>query len=35
MAANSPVVEIHALTKRYGRTTALDGLDLRVDRGEV
>jgi ABC-2 type transport system ATP-binding protein len=35
MAATMPVVEFHALTKRYGRTTALDGLDLRVDRGEV
>jgi ABC-2 type transport system ATP-binding protein len=35
MPADSPVLETRALVKRYGRTTALDGLDLRVDRGEV
>jgi len=29
------VVEAHGLTKRYGRTMALDGLDLEVRRGEV
>jgi ABC-2 type transport system ATP-binding protein len=30
-----PVVQTHALIKRYGRTTALDGLELTVNRGEV
>lgn len=29
------VVEAHALTKRFGKVTALDGLDLFVERGEV
>ncbi|HIV57284.1 MAG TPA: ABC transporter ATP-binding protein [Candidatus Stackebrandtia faecavium] len=28
-------VEIHDLVKKYGRTRALDGLDLQVERGEV
>jgi ABC-2 type transport system ATP-binding protein len=28
-------VEVSGLHKRYGRTTALESLDLRVDRGEV
>src|SRR5581483_9902604 len=28
-------IETRSLTKRYGRTLALDGLDLRVTRGEV
>ena len=31
----SLVVEAAGLTKRYGRTMALDGLDLEVRRGEV
>jgi ABC-2 type transport system ATP-binding protein len=35
VTAATPVVEAHGLTKRYGRTTALDGLDLEVRRGEV
>ena len=30
-----PVVQTHALVKRYGRTAALDGLELTVGRGEV
>jgi len=30
-----PAVETHALHKRYGRTVALESLDLRVERGEV
>lgn len=30
-----PVVEINGLVKAFGSTRALDGLDLRVDRGEV
>ncbi len=29
------VIEASGLTKRYGRTVAVDHLDLRVDRGEV
>jgi ABC-2 type transport system ATP-binding protein len=29
------VIEVRGLTKRYGDRTALDGLDLRVRRGEV
>ena len=29
------VIDIQGLTKRYGTTTALDGLDLHVRRGEV
>ena len=28
-------IETHALRKTYGGTVALDGLDLRVERGEV
>ncbi|HMJ80492.1 MAG TPA: ATP-binding cassette domain-containing protein, partial [Candidatus Dormibacteraeota bacterium] len=30
-----PVIETENLVKRYGRTTALDGLSMRVPRGEV
>ena len=29
------IIETSGLTKRYGRTRALDGLDLRVNAGEV
>src|SRR5580698_2032428 len=32
---NANAIEIRGLTKSYGRTTALDGLDLAVRRGEV
>ena len=32
---NQPDIEIHGLTKRFGPTQALDGLDLRVGPGEV
>ena len=28
-------IEAHGLTKRYGKTTALDGIDLEVDEGRV
>jgi len=35
MSAPSPVIETTALRKRFRRITALDGLDLRVDAGEV
>src|SRR3954454_21722249 len=31
----TPVIETSGLTKRYGRTVALDGLDLTVRPGEV
>ncbi len=30
-----PAVTLEGLTKRYGRTTALDGVDLEVDEGSV
>jgi ABC-2 type transport system ATP-binding protein len=29
------VIETHGLTKRYGPTTAVDGLDLTLNKGEV
>ncbi|WP_327066680.1 ABC transporter ATP-binding protein [Kitasatospora sp. NBC_01302] len=32
---NSPAVEIAGLVKRYGDKTAVDGLDLRIERGTV
>jgi ABC-2 type transport system ATP-binding protein len=32
---NSPAVEVRGLVKRYGARTAVDGLDLRLDRGQV
>ncbi len=32
---DGPAVETRGLHKRYGRTVALDALDLRVERGEV
>lgn len=31
---NTPVIEAHALTKTFGTTTALAGVDLAVARGE-
>jgi len=30
-----PAIELRGLTKSYGPTRALDGLDLRVERGEI
>ncbi len=33
--ADEPVVELRNLSKRYGRTLALDAIDLRVDPGQV
>lgn len=30
-----PVIEVNDLVKRYGDTTALDGVDLTVDEGEI
>jgi ABC-type multidrug transport system ATPase subunit len=35
MPSNQPIIESHGLGKRYGPVRAVDGLDLRVDRGEV
>ncbi|MFC4086182.1 ABC transporter ATP-binding protein [Amycolatopsis samaneae] len=32
---SAPAVEITGLVKRYGPTTAVDGLDLRMERGSV
>ena len=32
---SAPVVEVAGLTKVFGRTLALDGVDLSVERGEV
>ncbi|NYF09081.1 ABC-2 type transport system ATP-binding protein [Leifsonia sp. AK011] len=33
--ARTPIIETHALTKKFGRASALDGLDLTVAEGEV
>ena len=33
--AMAPVIRTRSLTKHYGRVHALDGLDLRVDQGQV
>ena len=33
MANPTPAIEINRLVRRYGRTDAVDGLDLRVDPG--
>ena len=32
---SSPAVELRGLVKRYGARTAVDGLDLRLERGQV
>jgi ABC-2 type transport system ATP-binding protein len=32
---SQPVIETRHLTKKYGDFTAVDGLDLRVERGEI
>jgi ABC-2 type transport system ATP-binding protein len=34
-SVSSPVIELRAITKRYGRTVALDGIDLDVGPGEL
>ncbi len=34
-SVSSPVIELREITKRYGRTVALDGIDLTVGRGEL
>src|SRR6476660_3163899 len=31
----TPTIEAHGLEKRYGKTTALDGLDLLAEAGQV
>lgn len=33
--SSSPVVEVHGLTKRYGDKTVVNGLEMRVERGEI
>lgn len=33
--AGTPAIEVAGLRKRYGPKQAVDGLDLRVDRGEI
>ena len=35
VATNEPAIEVRALTKRYGRTVAVDGLTFQVPRGGV
>ena len=35
MTANGPMVEISGLTRRFGALTAVDRLDLSVQRGEI
>ena len=34
-AMSAPVIEARGLTKRYGRVTAVDNLDLTIEAGEV
>ncbi|MBA2309793.1 MAG: ATP-binding cassette domain-containing protein, partial [Pseudonocardiales bacterium] len=34
-APGRPAVQVRDLVKRYGRVTAVDGLDLRLDHGQV
>jgi len=34
-APGRPAVQVHDLVKRYDRVTAVDGLDLRLDHGQV
>jgi ABC-2 type transport system ATP-binding protein len=35
MTMDDAAILTHGLTKRYGETLAVDGLDLRIERGEV
>ncbi len=35
MSGQHPAIDLVKLTKRYGRTVALDALSMRVERGEV
>jgi len=32
---NAALLEVRGLTKKFGGVTALDGIDLAVDRGEI
>ena len=32
---NNPVLEVNGLTKKFGRLTAVDQLDLKINKGEV
>src|SRR6478736_2765757 len=34
-SASAPVIDVHGLRMRYGPRDVLDGIDLRIDRGEV
>jgi ABC-2 type transport system ATP-binding protein len=34
-SVSTPVIDLHEITKRYGRTVALDGLDLEVGPSEL
>ena len=34
MAPDEPLIEAHALTKRFGSFTAVDAIDLAIERGE-
>ena len=34
-SVSEPVIELHDIVKVYGRTVALDGIDLAVGRGEL
>jgi ABC-2 type transport system ATP-binding protein len=34
-SASQPIIDIHALVKRYGNFTAVDGIDLSVAYGEI
>jgi ABC-2 type transport system ATP-binding protein len=35
VAGDGPAIEAHGLVKVYGKTRALDGIDLTVRRGQV
>jgi ABC-2 type transport system ATP-binding protein len=35
VVSDTPAVEVHGLSKRFGETLAVAGLDLRMDRGQV
>ena len=35
MQRSGPAIELDSLTKRYGKTVGVDGLDITVDVGEV
>src|ERR1700753_1059271 len=34
-ANSSPTARLESVVKRYGTTTALEGIDLRIERGQV